>query len=71
MEGTGEGCGFFCSPKLPYLSLNNFVADCSLTRPYYAVHNHVWPYIALHGHAWPYIAVNSHTKPYITVHSRT
>ena len=20
MEGTGEGCGFFCSPKLPYLS---------------------------------------------------
>ena len=19
MEGTGEGCGFFCSPKLPYL----------------------------------------------------
>ena len=20
MEGTGEGCGFFCSPKSPYLS---------------------------------------------------
>ena len=20
MEETGEGCGFFCSPKLPYLS---------------------------------------------------
>ena len=20
MEGTGEGCGFLCSPKLPYLS---------------------------------------------------
>ena len=30
MEGIGEGCGFFCSPKLPYLvqCLNNFVADC-------------------------------------------
>ena len=30
MEGTGEGCGFFCSPKLPiYVQcLNNFVADC-------------------------------------------
>ena len=31
MEGTGEGRGFFSSPKLPYLStmwcLNNFVAD--------------------------------------------
>ena len=31
MEGTGEGRGFFCSPKLPYLStmwcLTNFVAD--------------------------------------------
>ena len=34
MEGTGEGCGFFCSPKLHYLSTNfvnnNFVADCRL-----------------------------------------
>ena len=29
-EGTGEGCGFLRSLKLPYLStnLNNFVADC-------------------------------------------
>ena len=29
MEGTGEGCGFFCSLKLPYLSTistNNFVS---------------------------------------------
>ena len=31
MEGTGEGCGFLCSPKLPFLSLNNFVADCGST----------------------------------------
>ena len=31
MEGTGEGRGFFCSPKLPYLSTMSqqlFVADC-------------------------------------------
>ena len=21
MEGTGDGCGFFCSPKSPYLSI--------------------------------------------------
>ena len=31
IEGTGEGSGFLCSLKLPYLSscLKNFVADCS------------------------------------------
>ena len=30
MEGTGEGCGCLCSPKLPYLSTisQQFVADC-------------------------------------------
>ena len=30
MKGKGEGCGFFCSLQLPYLStcLNNFVTDC-------------------------------------------
>ena len=29
-EGTGEGCGFLCSLKLPYLSTNpnNFVGNC-------------------------------------------
>ena len=27
MEGTGEGCGFFCSLKLPYLS--------TMPRPFY------------------------------------
>ena len=33
MEGTGEGCWFFCSLKLPCLSLNNFVANCRLVFP--------------------------------------
>ena len=30
MEGTGNGCGFFCSLKLPISveCLNNFVVDC-------------------------------------------
>ena len=30
MEGAGEGCGFFCSLKLPYLSIMSqpSVADC-------------------------------------------
>ena len=30
MEGTGEGSGFYCSPKSPYLSTisQQFVADC-------------------------------------------
>ena len=34
MEGTGEGRGFFCSPKLAYLCLNNFVADCRNDEKY-------------------------------------
>ena len=37
MEGTGEGCGFLCSLKLPYLSLNNFVASLSESQK--------WPHI--------------------------
>ena len=38
MEGTGEGCGFFCSPKSPYLSTmsQQFVADCSLLKNYFS-----------------------------------
>ena len=39
MEGTGEGCGFFCSPKLPYLS----------ALPYYPIYVYylLLPYLCL------------------------
>ena len=39
MEETGEGCGFFCSPKLPYLSTMSQQFCLRLSE------SQKWPYI--------------------------
>ena len=39
MEGTGEGCGFFCSPKLPYLRTMSQQFCCRLSE------SQKWPYV--------------------------
>ena len=39
MEGTGEWCGFFCSPKLPYLSTMSQQFCRRLSE------SQMWPYI--------------------------